>query len=860
MSGTLSTSGISFSGLGSGIDTESIISRLVEIEQAPIKRLQARQAQLTSRMSLMNQFRGKVVSLSTAASGLRSSTAFENYSASSSDSAVADVRVGPGATPGTFNLAVSRLAQAHKVATAAQTDASSALGLADGLMVVNGRGIRVEASDSLTSLAGKINQADAGVVATVINGGTGNAYLTLTATSTGAQSQIQISDFSGGAAQALGLISGAAGVREPITGGMTSAGFSSSTEAVATNLGFSEGGTRQIVLNGTSISLDLDTMSLQDVATAINSAGAGVTATVRTATVAGRTVYKLDLTGATSHSDPDGALEALGFLQKGFGNQILAAQDASFAIDGIAMTSSTNEVSGVVSGLTITLKQADEVNPKTTSIQVRSDNSATKGKVKDFVQAYNDLIDFIRSNSQFDKETFEAGPLLGDPTALQIESQLSEALFQNVAGLLGPYTNLTQVGVKVDSDGKISLDESALDAALAANPSNVAGLFAAIGRTSSSQLAYVSSTSATKASGSSGYAVNITQAATKSTATAATAMTGPSTAQETLSFGGTLFGGGTVNLLLEAGITLSSIVDRINTDARLRDLVQASVDGGRLKIESKRYGTPGAFTVTSDQAASATSSGIGTPGVSASTQQTSPLGAEETLTFDGAAFGSGPYSLVLDAGLSLDQVVATLNADATLSAILTASNDGGRLKFTPKIQGASGAFVVSSDLDAGPSTTGIGTGGLTVGPIAEVTAGVDVAGTINGEAAVGSGQFLTGDSAAPNVAGLQVMYTGDAAGSAGTVYFTKGVGALLNDLLSTFTDAASGVFKATDDSLQAQSDAIDQQIADLQSQISLHEQNLRQRFAKMESAIAALTAQQARLASMIQGLPKFSSG
>ncbi|MFN3684487.1 MAG: flagellar filament capping protein FliD, partial [Fimbriimonadaceae bacterium] len=599
---------------------------------------------------------------------------------------------------------------------------------------------------------------------------------------------------------------------------------------------------------------------LQDVAAAINSAGAGVTATVRTATVAGRTVHKLDLTGVASHSDPDGALEALGFLQRGFGNQILAAQDASFAIDGIAMTSATNEVSGVVSGLTITLKQADEVNPKSTSVQVRSDHSATKGKIKDFVQAYNDLIDFVRSNSKFDKETFEAGPLLGDPTALQIESQLSEALFQSVQGLLGPYSNLTQVGVRVDSDGKVSLDESALDSALATNPSNVAGLFAAIGRTSSSQLAYVSSTSGTKASGSSGYEVHITQPATRTTVVAALAMTGPSEVQETLSFGGTMFGGGTVNLVLEAGITLSGIVDRINTDARLRDLLQASVDGGRLKIESKRYGTPGAFTVTSDLAASGTTSGIGATGASASTQQTSPLASEETLTFDGAAFGNSPYSVVLDAGLSLDQVVAALNADVTLSAVLTASNEGGRLKLAPKIQGASGAFVVSSDLEAGPSTTGIGTVGLTVGPVAEVTAGVDVAGTINGEAAVGSGQFLTGDSAAPNVAGLQVMYTGDTAGSAGTVYFTKGIGALMNELLSTFTDAASGVFKATGDSLQAQSDAIDQQIADLQSQISLHEQNLRQRFARMESAIAALTAQQTRLASMIQGLPKFSSG
>ncbi|MCX7799401.1 MAG: flagellar filament capping protein FliD [Fimbriimonadales bacterium] len=860
MSGSLSSSGISFSGLGSGIDTESIITRLMELEQTPIKRLQSRQAELINRMSLMNQFKGKMVSLSTAAAGLRQTSAFENYAATSSNSDVAEVRVGPGATTGSFSLAVSHLAQAHKIASSAQASATSALGLSDGVIVINGRGVRVEASDSLSSLAGKINQADAGVVATVIDGGSGNAYLSLTATSSGAASRIQISDLTGNAAAALGFISGAATVREPLTGGFASAGFASATDNLSSMLGTSGVGVRQIVLNGTSIDLDFDTMSLQAVAASINASGAGVTATIRSVTVSGRTVQKLELTGVASHSDPSGALEALGFLQRGFGNQILAAQDAQFTIDGVALSSPTNEVSGVVSGLTLQLKQADQSNPKTTNVQVRADNAATKAKIKDFVQAYNDLIDFIRSNSKFDAETYQAGPLLGDPTALQVESQLSEALFQNVPGLLGPYSNLTQVGVRIDTDGKISLDEAALHSALATNASNVAGLFAAVGRTSTSQLAFVSSTSATKPSGASGYLVEITQAATRASLVAATAMTAPSSAQETLTFGGALFGNGSVALVLESGISLSEIVARINADARLKDLVVASIDGGRLKIESKRYGTPGSFSVTSDRVAGPTSSGIGTAGATAPVAPTSPLAQEETLTFDGAAFAGTPHSLVLSAGMTLAEVAAAINADATLSTVLSASIDGGRLRFTPKVQGPSGAFTVSSDLAAGPATSGVGDAEITVGPIAVATAGLDVAGRINGEDAVGTGQFLTGAPSAPNVSGLQVMYTGATTGSIGTVTFTKGIGALLNDLVSVFTDGSNGSFKASNDALQEQSDAIEEQIADLRAQISLKEQALRKRFAQMESAIAALTAQQTRLASLISNLPKASAG
>ena len=69
-------SGISFAGLGSGIDTASIVSQLMRIENIPVTRMQANQAKLEARLSIYEQLNSKVTALRTAASSLNSASAF----------------------------------------------------------------------------------------------------------------------------------------------------------------------------------------------------------------------------------------------------------------------------------------------------------------------------------------------------------------------------------------------------------------------------------------------------------------------------------------------------------------------------------------------------------------------------------------------------------------------------------------------------------------------------------------------------------------------------------------------------------------------------------------------------------------
>ncbi len=634
-----SLSGVTFAGLSSGIDTDSIISRLLQLEVAPVQRLQQQQSQINSRMDALGQLKSRLSSLSSVAGGLNTMTAFNTVTVASSDTDVASVSVSGEALPGSFNLEVSKLAQAHKISSSAQASASNAANLA-GSFTVNGKAVTVAATDSLTSIAQKINTANAGVTASIINGGDNNAYISVSANNTGASSKIQLADLSGTVIQSLGLTSGAATPRESITGGYTSAAFSSSSTALGSTWGVSGLGAKNFSINGVAVSVNPDTQNLQEIANAINAANTGATATVRTVTENNVTTYKLDLTGANSFTDTDGLLTAMGVLQKGFGSELLAAQDASFKIDGISLTSKTNTVTTAIPGISITLLDANATTPEKSTITVKSDKDAIKGKIKQFADAFNAVNDLIKAASSFDKETFATGPLFGDSVARQVEDQLSTMLFNNVPGLSGTYKNISSLGFKFDETGKLTVDEAQLTKAIDEDPTAVSQIFRAVGKGSSDDVVYISSTDKTKASGTGVYQLNITQVATKGSYTAETAQSQVSTGTERLTFSGGLFGNTDYTMILSIGNSVDATVSQINNDAKLKDLVTASKDGnGKLVLTSKKYGSNANFTVKSDQDAATNNSGIGKTSAG-----TAVSGVDVAGTINGElATGNGQY-------------------------------------------------------------------------------------------------------------------------------------------------------------------------------------------------------------------------
>ncbi|HMM47999.1 MAG TPA: flagellar filament capping protein FliD [Miltoncostaeaceae bacterium] len=163
------TPSISFSGLGSGVDTASIIEKLMKLERQPITRLESQKKQIETRRGVVQELNGLLGKLRDAAAKLHSPTAFRGTAATSADPSVAKATTGASAPAGTYNITVNALAQAHTMAsgTAPPLVAGQALDITvDGTT----SSVTIDAGDTLASLAAKINADDAGgASASVVN-------------------------------------------------------------------------------------------------------------------------------------------------------------------------------------------------------------------------------------------------------------------------------------------------------------------------------------------------------------------------------------------------------------------------------------------------------------------------------------------------------------------------------------------------------------------------------------------------------------------------------------------------------------------------------------------------------------------
>ena len=418
-----SSSGISFSGLASGIDSHSVVQQLMALERRPVERLQRQQAVLRERQSVYGQLRSHLVALNGASSRLTQSSTYETVRSSVSREDVLAVAVGSGARAGRYSIRVEGLAQTHRVSSGPQATAREPLGLS-GTLSINGKLIEVSADQSLTAVASAINAASAGVTASLIDGGRGRAFLTLTASRSGSEGKVHLGGTSA-LVEGLGLASGPARVRQTdAQGNALSLRFAQADEPLSGQMGRPMSGT--ISVGGKSVSLNLEEDSLQSIAAKLVAAGAQ--AQVGTHSADGRTTHHLALQGP--FHDPDGILEALGVLQRPLSNELIQARDAEFKVDGVSLTSPSNEVSGVIPGVTLTLRKAGEE----AHLDLSRDTQSVKSAFTDFMHAFNRLRTFIREASSFDSETFQSGPLFGDQVASQLDHSLSRVLFNSVGG------------------------------------------------------------------------------------------------------------------------------------------------------------------------------------------------------------------------------------------------------------------------------------------------------------------------------------------------------------------------------------------------------------------------------------------
>lgn len=206
--------------------------------------------------------------------------------------------------------------------------------------------------------------------------------------------------------------------------------------------------------------------SLSDIKDAINAdtENTGVTASILNDGTANgnRLVLTAKNSGTTN------TVAVTGSLAAGFGfAQTVPASDARIDVDGVlGITKSTNTITDVIPGVSVTLKTEGSVTITTTR-----DTEAISGKVTTFVDAYNKLATTIG-------DLRKKGAILeADGSTRSIIGEL-QAEFNSAAAIAGgAYGYLAEVGVTFDKDGKLALDKTAFNKALESNLNSVVALF-----------------------------------------------------------------------------------------------------------------------------------------------------------------------------------------------------------------------------------------------------------------------------------------------------------------------------------------------------------------------------------------------
>lgn len=150
-------------------------------------------------------------------------------------------------------------------------------------------------------------------------------------------------------------------------------------------------------------------------------------------------------------------------------------QDAALKVNGIDITSASNTVEGAIQGVTLTLN-ATTAEGQPDTLRVEQDTLKVREAVSGFVKAFNELKDTIGTLTSYDSESGQAGELNGDRTVRTIESRLRAALSGGVGE--GELRMLGEVGISLQRDGTLELDDEALDELVSGNMAALGEFFA----------------------------------------------------------------------------------------------------------------------------------------------------------------------------------------------------------------------------------------------------------------------------------------------------------------------------------------------------------------------------------------------
>ncbi|BCD99292.1 flagellar filament capping protein FliD [Marinagarivorans cellulosilyticus] len=379
----------------------------------------------------------------------------------------------------------------------------------------------------------------------------------------------------------------------------------------------------------TTITIDSTNNSLKGLRDEINNAEMGVTASivnngsgyVLLMTAESGENNELEITVAEAGGSPtdtdDNDLSRFGYTAELLSDPMVtptrltqqqAGTDATLVVNSLTVNRSTNSVTDVVDGLTLDLLKSSP--GEIISVTVSDDIEFAKQTTRDFVDAYNALLEELEPVIGYDEENEQYGSLVNDSLAKSVVGQMRNIFASSVTGLPedATFKALTNLGIRTELDGTLSITDKEFDAAFKDNLEDVQNLLSASTKSSASDITVNSFGKQTVAGE---YDIVVTTTPRKGAFTGDTVAQGFPFDTDSLSFGLNLIVNGVESDLITVptDVTYDTEADlaaamqsAINADANLKAAgatVTVAFDTDHFVMTSTKYGASSNVNVDS---------------------------------------------------------------------------------------------------------------------------------------------------------------------------------------------------------------------------------------------------------------------
>lgn len=800
----------SVNGIGSGLDVNGIVDQLMAIERQGQTRAVAKRDAIQTRLDALGKIRAQMSALNNAAAALDQSSDWNAFITTSSDSDVVTASASSSATTGSLAFTIDQLATAASLRSA-NTIVSPATVITSGNLLVAKGGYSLgfsvlKAGNALTTGAHDIRVTQSSAAATR----TAAAALGTTTVITAGVNDTITADVNG-VSQSFTIAAGSYS-RNALAAAVATASSNTLTASVAST-------SNKLVLKtaneGSSASLQVTGGSaLTDLGLAVDgSAAIGVDGIVKVDNTS--TTISNIAAGATTTLNADTGT-VIGTFSGGLRVGLVSAKNVSTGTGTLsAVVNAINQANVGVSAAAV------QVGTDAYRLQITATAAGSSGRLN---------IDTAQFTSVGGLTEIDTGANAQITIGSGAGAYSIQSSSNSVSGVLpGVTLNLT----------KKSTDP--ITVTIGRDPNALADKVQALATAANAAINELKRQSAYDAASKSGGPLAGNSLVRSLLASISQAVAG-SVSGTTLSSGGQAGLGTTRDGLVN--FDRKKFLDAYNNNA---DAVsELFVRRGTTTSADVTFRNSGNRTQQGTYAVAITTAAV-TAAASGNTIGSGAISAAETID---VKVGGTTATYAASAGESLADIAAGLNAALGASGIpVSASVSGNTLSLTATNAGTSGTFSVRSNA-TGASQTGL----ASTANSWEERAGVNVAGTIDGRSATGSGTTLTVSNTDTKIPGLAVGVTGNSPGSYGTVTYAPGIAARLALAVANANDLASGSITSAEQGNRTNITRLNRDITEWDRRLDERRLRLRLQYATLDTTLGQLRNQSNWISSQLSSL------